>query len=208
MIVLAVLATVYAVVASTMQESMSLARVTTADAELRSRAQMALATIVADLRAATPSGSGVTVSQVSGTSYSQIKFAPIIGCVTSPSLAPLYATTNTGAPAYTIYSWNPSLTTGIAPWTASVLTRTLYAKYTPPPTTSLTIPVCGDVSGFSITPVGTTVFQNFNGAASLTLQLSLTLTRRHVMQSNVNDLANPDGRMSVTVTTEITLPPG
>lgn len=178
-IVVAVLAVVIAAFASNLIEATNIGTVGTLDADLRVRATNVLASMAKDLRSTQPG----QVTVVQGSTRS-ISFFPITSVT---DLGPNFAA------SATLYSWNSTLTTGH--WGRSQI------MLTPSTTPSLQLPVVGNVTNFMVTPLGTTALNLFANTTSRTFRLSLTLGRKVFRPTT----ANPDGKVSITVTTDVTV---
>ena len=189
MVALAVLAIVVSVFAASMKESVDLGKVATVDSELRSKAQGALARIVQDMRSTRSSSVDITGMGASPRSFF---LYPIIGTTaTSPYV--------TIAPTKTQYSWDPALTTGTGSWQLSTLLLTPYDR------SPLTVPVASEVTDFRVAALGTTRTSGFSSTSPQTFLIQLQLSRRKIFAPTP---ANPQGTMSLTVTTQVTVQPG
>lgn len=194
-VVLAVLSIVVLVFTSTIKESMDVGKVATTDAELRAKAQGALARIVQDLRS------------------TQARYVDLSGMSASPRLMTLRPITGTlsTAPYYTVsgptqltqYSWDPTQTTGgwsgaNSSWTLSTLILTPWDR------PSLAVKLTGEVTDFQVKALGTTATSGFPSTAPQTFEVLLTLSRRGLFGPPAT---GTNGKLlTVTVTTRVTVP--
>lgn len=184
MVAAAVLSIVIAIFASTMIRATDMGKSLTADADLRAKTAGALSRIVQDLRSTQPG----TLTFDASTPPRSVSFLPMTGVNASGAV---FATTTTS------YSWDPNQTTA-GTWTLSRLNMT---PYTQP---GLIVPVIGEVTDFSVIPLGTTVRSGFSNTTPLPVQVSLELSR-HVFQPNTVP-NNPTGKLSVRIVTIVVVP--
>lgn len=193
-----IFSTVFVLFASGFREATGTGKVMTADAELRATAQSALARIVQDLRST--KSSQVNIDGMV-TPTKTLTFFPIIG---SQASAPYYVMPATK----TSYSWDSTLVAGTSgnwtvSWTASKLVLTPY--------NAPAVPIAGEVTNFKVTALDpatglpTSQTSGFSATTAQTFEIVLELTRRAAQQPTSSD---PDGKLSVTLKTRVTVPPG
>ncbi len=190
-------------------ESIQAGNYATVRAELQAKGQVVLNRIVNDMRS-TQTGTGAvslrpTDAGLPGT-YDAVSFYPIYGINTttaSGSAALVWTTSRTA------YYWDPTGTTNptaaTANWNLSTIRLTTFDVATLRQAPAFT--VTGEVTGFSVTPVGTAATFGYTSASPQTFLVTLTLGRKHVFGKQGN-AANKFDSISVTLTTNVTVPPG
>jgi prepilin-type N-terminal cleavage/methylation domain-containing protein len=180
----AILGVVFTAVFTALSDSLTIAARLTADAQLRGEAEQVLDHLVRDLHS-TQSGTGA-VAIVSTGALSSIAFNPITGTAgTSPSFGSLVT-----------YSFDKTQTAGMTSYFGSVITRSQSGE---------TVGLAGEVTNFSVTAVSPTGLALFPTSTALLLNISIEMTRTKVLPPVSS---NADGRVTVTVTADITVPQG